>query len=221
MKRLMIAAGAVFTLLLTGCATTIRSDVTTFHKWPAQIEDKSYVFEVPSPQDDTLEWRAYQDLVRGELAKLGFRDANGATPALTVSMRFTTTDMPVRVIEPVMSPFYGPMFAPRVVYFRGRNGAIYRRFVGGGYNGGFYSPFYDPFWNSGYQVSIEHHYRRELQVGIKQARDGQRLFDVTVHNTSRQMSTPALMPALVQSAFQGFPGPSGVARRVVLEQKDS
>lgn len=216
MKRLMFAAVAACTLLLTGCATTIRSDVTTFHQWPAQIEDKSYVFEVPPPQDDTLEWRAYQDLVRAELAKLGFRDANGATPALTVSMRFTTTDMPVRVIEPLVSPFYQPAFTPRFVYFRGRGGAIHRRYVGGGW----YSPFYDPFWSPGYQVSVEHHYRRELQVGIKQARDGKRLFDVTVHNTSREMSTPAVMPALVQSAFQGFPGPSGVARRVELEQKN-
>ena len=55
MKRLMIAAGAAFTMLLTGCATTIRSDVTTFHQWPAQIEDKSYVFDAPSAADDTLD----------------------------------------------------------------------------------------------------------------------------------------------------------------------
>jgi hypothetical protein len=33
------------------------------------------------------------------------------------------------------------------------------------------------------------------------------------------MSTPRVMPALVQSAFDGFPGPNGVARRVVLEEK--
>lgn len=65
MKRLiMVAAGTALALLLGGCATTIRSDVTTFHQWPAQMEDKSYVFEVPSPQDDTLEWRSYQELVR-------------------------------------------------------------------------------------------------------------------------------------------------------------
>ncbi|MGI4720738.1 MAG: DUF4136 domain-containing protein [Janthinobacterium lividum] len=216
MKRLMIAAGAAFALLLTGCATTIRSDVTTFHQWPAQMQDKSYVFEAPLAQDDTLEWRAYQDMVRGQLARLGFRDANGATPALRVSMRFSTTDMPVRVIEPVMSPFYQPMFAPRFVYFRGANGRIHRRYAGGGW----YSPFYDPFWSPGYQVSVEHYYRRELQVGIKQAGDGKRLFDVTVHNTSRELSTPAIMPALVQSAFEGFPGPSGVARRVELKQEN-
>ncbi|MCC2957273.1 DUF4136 domain-containing protein [Massilia sp. IC2-477] len=211
MKRLMIAAGAAFAMLLTGCATTIRSDVTTFHQWPAQIEDKSYVFEAPPAQDDTLEYRAYQDLVRGQLARLGFRDAAGGKPALSISMRFTTTDVPVRVVEPI-SPFYHPFYQPMPRFgYRG----FHRR-----YWGGWYSPFYDPFWSPAYQVSVEHQYRRELQVGIKSAVDNKRLFDVTVHNTSRQLSTPALMPALVQSAFEGFPGPSGVARRVELKQQN-
>ena len=220
MKRLMTAAGAAFAMLLTGCATTIRSDVTTFHQWPAQIEDKSYVFEAPPAQDDTLEYRAYQDLVRGQLARLGFRDAAGGKPALTVSMRFTTTEVPVRVVEPITpfahpfaSPFYRPYYHPaRRFAYRG----LHRP-----YWGGFYStPFTDPFWSPAYQVSIEHRYRRELQVGIKSASDGKRLFDVTVHNMSRELSTPALMPALVQSAFEGFPGPSGVARRVELKQQN-
>lgn len=214
MKRLMTAAVAASALLLAGCATTIRSDVTTFHQWPAQIDDKTYVFEAPPMQDDTLEWRAYQDLVRGQLARLGFRDADQGKPALSVSMRFVTTDVPVRVIEPMMSPFYHPMVHPLRYSYRGR----YRGFHNP-YWGGWYSPFHDPFWSPAYQVSVEHQYRRELQVGIKAA-DGKRLFDVTVHNTSRQMSTPAVMPALVQSAFEGFPGPSGVARRVELKQQN-
>jgi hypothetical protein len=34
------------------------------------------------------------------------------------------------------------------------------------------------------------------------------------------MSTPKVMPALVMSAFAGFPGTSGVARTVVLEEKN-
>ena len=214
MKRLItVAAGMALALLLGGCATTYRSDVTTFHQWPAQMADKSYVFEVPPQQDDTLEWRSYQELVRGELARLGFRDANGATPALTVSMRFTTTDIPVRVLEPVMSPFYSPMVHPMGRFgYRG----FHRR-----YWGGWYSPFYDPFWSPAYQVSVEHQYRRELQVSIKQASDARRLFDVTVHNTSRELSTPQVMPALVRSAFAEFPGPSGAARRVevTLDEK--
>ena len=214
MKRLiMVAAGTALALLLGGCATTIRSDVTTFHQWPAQIEDKSYVFEVPPPQDDTLEWRSYQDLVRDQLASQGFRDAEGATPALTVSMRFTTTDLPVRVLEPVMTPYFYP--SARFGYGAYRGGFNRR------YWGGWYSPFYDPFWGPypSYQTSIEHQYRRELQVSIKDAGD-KRLFDVTVHNMSRELSTPEVMPALVQSAFAGFPGPSGGVRRVELQRKN-
>ena len=128
-------------------------------------------------------------------------------------MRFTTTDIPVRVLEPVMSPFYSPIYHPMGRFgYRG----FHRR-----YWGGWYSPFYDPFWSPAYQVSVEHQYRRELQVSIKQASDARRLFDVTVHNTSRELSTPQVMPALVRSAFADFPGPSGAARRVevTLDEK--
>lgn len=212
MKRLMIAATAALTLLvLGGCASTIRSNVTTFHQWPEQLPDKTYVFEAPAAVEDTLEWRTYQNLVRGELARLGFQDAGGAgTPTLAVSMRFRTLDIPVRVIEPVYSHF-DHYWMPRTAFM-----SPYRR--GYGYWRGWHSPFYDPFWYGMpmHQESIVHHYRRELQVGIKSVRDGKRLFDVTVHNLSRTTSTPAIMPALVQSAFAGFPGVSGVARTVEL-----
>ena len=211
MKRLvMMTAATAMALLLGGCATTISSDVTTFHQWPAQIQDKSYVFETPPAMDNTLEYQSYQNLVRGQLAQLGFREGSTGAAALKVAMRFTTTEVPVRVIERIdpmfygYSPFrYGPRFGPR-----GRFAA-------------WHHPFYDPFWSPfpSYQVSVEPRYRRELQVSIKDARDA-RLFDVTVHNTSQQLSTPAVMPALVHSAFAGFPGPSGGVRRVELQQKN-
>ncbi|HEY0060947.1 MAG TPA: DUF4136 domain-containing protein [Telluria sp.] len=217
MKRLLTTAAAALTLLLTGCATTIRSDVTTFHEWPAELQDKSYVLEAPPPQDDTLELRSYQNLVRTELARLGFQEAAaGAAPALKVSMRFMTTDVPVRVLEPNFPSYYssarfmGPYSFHRP-YWGGR------RYWGGGW----YSPFYDPFWYGmpQYTETIKHYYNREVQVAIKSAADGKRLFDVTVHNSSRDMSTPNVMPALVQSAFTGFPGVSGVARRVELKRE--
>jgi hypothetical protein len=40
-----------------------------------------------------------------------------------------------------------------------------------------------------------------------------------VRNVSRELSTPKVMPALVQSAFEGFPGPNGVARTIELQEK--
>jgi hypothetical protein len=216
MKRLLIAAGASLGLLLGGCATTIRSDVTTFHQWPAELPDKSYVFEAPNVQDDTLELRSYQNVVRGELGRLGFREAAaGTAPALQVGMRFSTTDVPVRVLEPVY-PYYNSTlrFSYGYPFYRSPWGG--RRF-----GGAFDSPFYDPFWYGmpRYAESVQHYYKRELQVAIKAAADGKRLFDVTVHNTSREPSSPVMVPALVQSAFTGFPGVSGVARRVELKRE--
>jgi hypothetical protein len=204
----MIAAVASFSLLLGGCATTIRSDVTTFHQWPAQMADKSYAFDVPAPQDNTLELQNYQNLVRDQLARLGFHEAPQA-PALKVALRFTTTDVPTQVLYPTLAPFYP--YSARFGY-----GGFHRRYVGGWY------PFYDPFWGPvpRYEVEEEHRYHRQLQIAISAAGDNKRLFDVTVRNVSKTMSTPAVMPALVQSAFEGFPGPNGGARIVELKQQN-
>jgi hypothetical protein len=210
MKRIVLTATAALTLLLGGCATTIRSDVTTFHQWPAQLQEKTYVFDAPPPQDDTLELRSYQDLVRAELARLGFQETSGA-PALKVAMRFTTTDVPIQVVQ-ASDTFFTP--SARFAYMG--------RYHGRGYwGGGWYSPFADPFWGGmpQYEVRIQHNYQRDLQVAIRSATDERRLFDVTVHNNSSQRSTPTVMPALVQSAFAGFPGPNGASRRIELKQE--
>jgi hypothetical protein len=206
MKPFVMPAVAALALLLGGCATTIRSDVTTFHQWPADLPSKTYVFEAPPPQDDTLELHSYENLVRAQLGKLGFQEVASA-PALKVSMRFTTTDVPVRVFQAV-DPFYYP--SARFGFM-----SPYRR---GYWGGSFYSPFYDPFWGPQYQVVERHTYQRDLQLSIKSASDNRRLFDVTVHNNSVERSTPVMMPALVQSAFEGFPGPNGAARRIELKK---
>lgn len=210
MKFTALAAVTSLSLVLGGCATTIRSDVTTFHQWPAQLTDKSYAFDAPPPQENSLELQSYQNLVRGQLGRLGFHEAPQA-PALKVSMRFSTIDVPTQVIYPTYAPMYGP-YSPRFGYM-GWN----RRIWGGGW----YSPFYDPFWGPfpAYDVQTEHRYHRQLQLGINETRDGKRLFEVTVRNVSKQMSTPAVMPALVQSAFEGFPGPNGGSRVIELKQE--
>jgi len=205
MKRTMITAVAALSLLLGGCATTIRSDVTTFHQWPAQIADKSYAFEAPAPQDNTLELQNYENLVRGQLARLGFHEAP-QSPALKVAVRVTTADVPTQVMYPAYGPFY-PYSA---------------RFGYAGFHRRYWGPFYDPFWSPlpRYDVEEEHRYHRQLQIAITSAADNKRLFDVTVRNVSKTMSTPQMMPALVQSAFEGFPGPNGGARVVELRQQN-
>lgn len=212
MKALATLLVAAAGLLLSGCATTLHNDVTVFHQWPADLQDKSYVFETPPPAEDTLEHRSYLGMVSNELAKLGFNQAaNPADAKLKVAMHFSTIDRPTRELQadPFMSPYYGG-YGP----WGPRFGWPYRyRYYG------FYRGYYDPwFWGGPmeYREVIRHNYERQLNVSINSLA-GKKLFEVTVQNTSRKQSTPAVMPALVQSAFTGFPGENGKARRVDLE----
>ncbi len=214
---ILVAAGS---LLLGGCATTIRSDVTVFHQWPVELQDKSYVFDTPAPAEDTLEYRSYQGLVASELSRLGFAAAGSSEQAqLRVDMAFTTIDRPTRVLQ-AADPFWasGP-------YWGGYGGAYgwpYRGYYPSRYRYRHWAfrPYYDP-WMFGpmeYREVILHNYERKLNVSIAD-KAGKKLYDVTVQNTSRRQSTPAVMPLLVQSAFTGFPGESGKAKRVDLELK--
>lgn len=216
MKSLAILVAAT-SLLLSGCATTLRSDVTVFHQWPAELPDKSYVFEAPPPAEDTLEYRNYQGILSNQLAKLGFAPAAQPEAAkLRVGMQFSTIDRPTRILQAsdpfmTMSPYWHPWGYSRYPYWGGR----YRHY-------GYFRPYYDP-WLFGYgplevREIIQHNYERQLRVTIN-SNSGQKLYDVTVQNTSRKQSTPEVMPALVQSAFTGFPGESGKAKRIELELK--
>lgn len=209
MKYLAMLAAAI-SLLLAGCATTIRSDVTAFHQWPAQLPDKSYVFAAPPSPQDTLEYRHYLDLLRAELGKLGLAEA--AAPdaaALRVTMQFASVDQPLRVFEPA-DPFW-----PGPGYWPGRFG--YRHHLWG----------YDPWYGFGasyppllygppeLRETIRHSYQRTLHITISGAK-GDKLFDVAVHHTGDQPATAAIMPAMVASAFADFPGRSGVPHQVAL-----
>ena len=213
-KRYLAIFAAAMTMLLTGCATTLRSDVTVFHEWPAQLQDKTYVFAQAPARADTLEYRNYLGLLRGQLAQLGFTVAvDPNTAKLKVAMRFATTDIPLRQLD--TDPYFaGPG------YFPGRYG--WGGPWGYGRYGGFYRPFYDPFFYGPSQVreTIRHEYERRLHITINTL-DGKKLYDVTVKNSSMKADTPFVMPALLTSAIDGFPGQSGVAHRVTLKLDDS
>lgn len=194
-------------IFLAGCAgSMVRSDVTVFQEWPADMRDKSFVFERTREQDNNLEYRNYENLVRAELVRLGFSEAAVAQPSrLKVTFSYGIRSRDVRVIETVA---VGPFWQGAAGYghrWRGR---------------GYYGPFYDPFWpvmqpsefvDSSYQV-----FSRQLKVTIAQLPAGKKLFDVTVSSEGTNGALATVMPYLVRSAFLDFPGNSGVPRRIEL-----
>jgi hypothetical protein len=215
MKSWLMAAMLAVSSLLAGCATsTIRSEVTAFHEWPASLPDKTYVFERTKAQNDNLEYLTYENLVRAELDRLGFVEAPVSTrPALKASLDYGITVRDVREVYPVVvnPSWYGPAWHGH-----------YGRFHGPFYSP-FYGPFYDPFWygppvveqrESQYQL-----FTRRLHIALARMADGKKLYDTTVVSEGTNGSLAAVMPYMVRSAFAEFPGKSGVPHRVELKME--
>ncbi|WP_034300650.1 DUF4136 domain-containing protein [Herbaspirillum sp. RV1423] len=200
MKRLLGIIFAACTILLAGCASTISSDVTAFHAWPADLKDKSFVFTPTRDQEGSLEYRNYEQLIRAELLRLGFADAVSAkTARLKVAFSYGMQAGTVVVTEPAYDPFwYGPGW--------------HRSW--GPWGPG---PFYDPFWSPPMQTTTFPVLQRRLYLTITRADNDQKLYEVTVDSEGREATLPMAMPYMVRSAFSDFPGPSGVSRHVELK----
>lgn len=217
MKRSLCVVLLAISVLLAGCASTIRSNVAVFHEWPADLQDKSFVFERGKPSGNSqsdLEYQYYQHLVRNELNRLGFTDAADLKAAkLRVEFGYNVKMREVRMIQPV---FVDPYWYDRGFYAP--------HYYSRGFYGRFFDSFYDPFWYGppvvAYQQSDYQLYHRQLHIGIVQASDGKKLYQATVDSEGRNSVLAAVMPYMVRSAFTDFPGKSGVARQVKLPLKD-
>ena len=204
-------------MLLSGCASTIRSNVTAFNDWPANGSSMPYVFERSKAQDASLEYRSYENLVRNEVRRLGLQEANASQkPGLKIQLDFNLDVTDVRSIQPVYADpyFYGSGFYGRGFYGnRFYNGGFYGRpYYGFGYDPYFWGPPVVTYEDRSYQVS-----KRRLHVLISRYADNKSLYDVTVDSQGSNPSLPAVMPYLVHSAFADFPGKSGVPHTVELK----
>src|SRR3569832_2445551 len=69
-------------LLAVGCASpVIRSQVTAFHEWPADLPDKSFTFKRTTNQKNNLEYRNYEQLGRAGRRRRGGAEAARAGAA--------------------------------------------------------------------------------------------------------------------------------------------
>jgi hypothetical protein len=211
MRRLLTIFIIALNALLMGCTTpAVRSDVTVFQDWPAELHGSSFTFERSKEQANDLEYRTYENLVRNELLNLGFTEAPGSPSAkLEVALTYRMNVRDVHVVEPVVidpypygAPFYGRGWRP--------------------YHDRFYSP-YDPFWFGPpmmeYREDQYELFKRQLKITIVRTSDSRKIYDVTVDSEGLKGSLPTVMPYMVRSAFLGFPGKNGESRRIELPLK--
>lgn len=199
--------------LASGCATKIRSEVTSFHHWPTETASRSFTFAHEGDEGNSLERQSYENLIRSELLKLGLTEQTAEQTAdLAVRVDYRINGRDVQVIETVLvDPWYGtPWYGP-----------------------GFYSPYWGwtgygppysaPMWPSmpvareqSRRYSVFH---RELRVRITDKASEQPLFEVTVKSEGEQGNLASVMPYLVRAAFKDFPGTPGVPRVIEIPFK--
>lgn len=198
--RALVLAGALGVMVgVAGCASTVSTRVTSFQQWPADAQGQSYRF-AQNP-DSNLEKRAYQDMVRASMGATGLVEAPVGAPArFDVSFDYGVSQVQVMTRQPYDPYFYGG-FGPY-------RGGPYGRFWGPGYGwGGFWGPQWVDVPVTGYRNTLN------VRINDRQ-RGGTEVYRSTASTLSSQPEMVQVMPFLVRSLFDNFPGNNGSEREV-------
>ena len=188
--RTLVLAGALGVMVgVSGCASTMSTRVTSFQQWPADAQGQTYRFA--QSQEANLEKRAYQDMVRASMGSTGLVEAAPGAPArFDVSFDYGVSQVQVMTRQPYDPYFYGGF---------------------GRYYGGPYGRFWGPEW---VDVPVTG-YRNTVNVRINdRQRGGAEVYRSTASTLSDRPEMVRVMPYLVRSIFDNFPGNNGSEREV-------
>jgi Domain of unknown function (DUF4136) len=213
-RRGLLLCLAVMSLLLAGCAATLRADVTSFQRWPANATGGTYSFKRTGTQVDSLEQHAYEDLARAQLNKVGLQEAaTGAAARFAVTLDYGVSTKTVTSTEPVWdnySVWHDPLFYP---------GWSPRSRFGSPYFYPFAYPYAYPYFFGpgiiGYTTVSREVSLRRLRVEI--AEGATQVFDATATSSGANATLSLTLPYLMRSVFEGFPNNSGQTRALVFD----
>jgi hypothetical protein len=193
----------LFTTVLAGCASTLSTRVTSFQQWPANAAGQTYHFVPVNPaQADNLEYRSYQDMVRAAIGSTGLIEAQAGAP-----VRFAVSfDYGAEQTQGVVRRAYDP-------YFYGPPG-----FYGPPWGYGRYYGVYGGYWGPEWVDVPVIRYRDFLNLQIRDVSHGNtEVYRSSAYAFSSHPDILNIMPYLVHSVFDNFPGNSGSQR--VIEYK--
>ncbi|MBW7924226.1 MAG: DUF4136 domain-containing protein [Burkholderiaceae bacterium] len=201
-RRCLLLALLATLSALAGCATPLRGEVTTFNAWPADAP-RTYRFVRTEPQRNSLEHAQWEDLLRFELARAGFRQSPDPRFAVSFDYRVDRRMGSVVEYQPVVQPyFWWGAFGPHAGFSLG-------------------GPF--PWWGSSYYPvasdRIWYDYRLHLQIEDLSAKPPRRVYEGTAISDGYIPQPEEVLPLLARALLEDFPGPSGVTRRVEVPRE--
>lgn len=197
-RRWLVGAAAAATLLLAGCATPMRGQLTAFHEWPADAP-RTYRFVRSEAQRESLEHATWERLLRAELARAGFREA--ASPRFAIGFDYRVTRQLSRVVDAYPGGFH-PYF------WWGAWGPHGGVSLGGPF------PWWGPGWYPVERDRVWYAYRLRIEIEDLAARPPRRVYEGTAVSDGLDPAPADVLPLLARAVLGDFPGPSGVTRRV-------
>ncbi len=202
--------------LLTGCASTLDTQVTTFHRVADGLAGQRFVIRPTPAQRDSLEFDSYAGYVRDALTEKGLVPAPTGPADLGVAISYSVSGGPVATES-------------------GTTGQVGFGVGSGGFSvGTFGIGIGIPIGGGGRPVDSGA-YRRTLKVEIDRLADGAvkpaavgsaepdsrtRVFEAQATSEGPSASLAPVIRPMVRAIFQDFPGESGKSRivRVPVEE---
>jgi len=195
LPRFALAVACVF--VLAGCASRVRTQVTSYQQWPVDAAGALYRI-VPDTSANNLEFQAVAGMVRAQMGATGLVEAaHDQTARFQVHLQYQNPETEVWA-QRYVDGFY-PWFSP---YF----GVHGRHF---GWGGSFWFP---PSWVT-VPVAVQ---KNRLTVTMTDTqRDHAEVYRATAEHLGH---TPLIqvMPYLAQALFDDFPGNNGAVRQVEI-----
>ncbi|MDO5653004.1 MAG: DUF4136 domain-containing protein [Brachymonas sp.] len=226
------------TFVLAGCASTVSTNVTRFHQWPAQGQQASYAI-VAAPADapssaataqplgaaqtvvlSDLEARAYEAQLAQQLQTQGLTPAAQPEQArMAASMAVQSRRVMVETRVPVMRPMWR--------FGLGYGGGRWRHGVGAGVSWSYPFGYDDYYDNWGERVVMQPMQSYLLRVRIADRGQVAKakgaaapvVFDGSAEYTGRPVALNTVMPYLMRAVFHDFPGANGQTQKVLFDAK--
>jgi hypothetical protein len=187
--------------LLSGCASTVTSEVTAFRQAGWQNDPpRTYAFDHAKGEDARLDRQTYEAWLADALAGIGFQKVARPQARYLVRMEYAADPRLVRVEE----TYYPDPWFPEPYW--------------GPYRGPYWGPWgwAGPGWPAQTLVRDVPATLAILRVDFSEAASGRRVYEVTANHIGEGVALAAVMPYLIRSAFAEFPLENGRPRRFSL-----
>ncbi|WP_077595514.1 DUF4136 domain-containing protein [Polaromonas sp. A23] len=218
MSKLLVHARVFLALLaaalLSACATPLVTQVTNFNQWPPDAEGSTFSFIKPPARAGAvpgeLEQATYEKYAQAELEKYGLKQAAAGQRARLLVELITVSQLQQRT-------YVQPVYEENMVFYPPRRNAA------GHYFPGYWAPSrFGPTYVGDRVVPYNVQFS-ELTLRLLDTRSGPPGQPRPVFETRAVYeggaTLPAIAPYLVRAVMDGFPGQSGLVRKVEFDRK--